>query len=109
MFGNFSVDQKNKRVEKVEFNIQVESRYKSSNDSQVVIINTALGRVYINDDSYFSNVPESAWNAAFTGEPSPKQLLESKIDTELTEQDISEFQQLLTDLIDVEFKSKNQT
>ncbi len=95
-------------IEKVEYQYQEGSRYTSNNSDQVAIIDTALGRVYINSSSYFASVPESVWNAAFSGELSPKQFLESKIGRELTDQDISEFQQLLTDLIDAEFKLKNK-
>ena len=109
MFGKFDVGQLNKKIEKVHYQMQNDSRYKSFNNNQVSVIDTALGRAYINADSYFSNVPESVWESAFEGEKSPKQLLESKIGAELTNNDILEFQQLLEDLIDAEFKSKNQT
>ena len=108
MFGNFNVEKANKQIEKVEYQLQDDSRYKSVNSSQVIVIDTPLGRVYINGDSYFSSVPESAWNAAFSGEQSPKQFLEEKIGSELTDQDISAFQQLLDDLIKAEFGSKDQ-
>lgn len=107
MFGDFNSEQTNKTIEKVEYQYQQDSRYKSANSNQEIVIDTALGRVYINNDSYFTSVPESVWDSAFAGEPSPKQFLEEKVGKELTDQSIIDFQQLLKDLIDAEFKSKS--
>lgn len=107
MFGNFSSEQTNKMIEKVEFQYQEDSRYRSANSNQEIVIDTALGRAYINNDSYFSNVPESVWNISFAGKPSPKRFLDEQVGKELTDQSIIYFQQLVSDLIDAEFKSKS--
>ena len=108
MFGNFNLEQTNRTVTGVEYRLQDEARYTSANNDQRVIIDTALGRAYINSDSCFTGVPESVWNAAFQGEPSPKQFLEEKIGTDITDDSIKELQSLLDDLITAEFKSKKQ-
>lgn len=107
MFGDLHIEQQDRFVAKVDFQIQESSHYRSANSNQVVVIDTPLARVYLNENSYFNSVPESAWNTSFTGELSPKEFIEEKINTEINDRDASEFKKLLTDLIDAEFKSKS--
>jgi hypothetical protein len=109
MFGSFNLEQINKKVEEVKYEPQDDSRYTSADSNHVTIIDTPLGRVYINAETYFSSVPKSVWEASFVDEPSPRQFLEEKIGTELKDQDIVIFQQLLEDLISAEFKLKSQS
>jgi hypothetical protein len=107
MFAEYIVVNNNEAIKKVDFLIQNDSYYKSANSNGLVIINTPLASVYINDDSYFSNVPESAWMSVFKGELSPQAFLESKIGQPMTNESVIEFQKLINDLIDAEFSSKD--
>lgn len=75
----------------------------------LIIIDTPMGRVNLNKDTYFEGVPEIILNAKFEGELSPKQFLEKKVGKKITHEDVSEFQQLLIDLIDAEYRSKDDS
>lgn len=109
MFGRLNSHSGSKLVEKVDYRIQDDSRYRSANDNQQIIIDTPMGRVYINDETYLTNVPEIVWESNFVDEPSPKIFLERKVGGQITQQDVDDFQLLLDDLINAEFKSKNQS
>lgn len=107
MFGDLVVQKQNRLIEKVDFQIQNGSRYSSANSDGVVIISAAIARVFINDDSYFIDVPESAWDASFNSELSPREFLEKRIGSDITEKDEGEFKKLINDLVDAEFKFKS--
>lgn len=107
MFGILSSSSENRLIEKVTYQIQDGSRYTASNSKNQVTIDTRIGRVYINNDTFFTNVPESVWNASFQGELSPRLFLEDKIGQQITQEIITSFQELLQDLIEAEFKSKD--
>lgn len=108
MFGEYILINKNNQIDKVDFQIKTDSYFKSANGDGLVIVNTLLAKVYINDDSYFGNVPESAWKSTFEGELSPEAYLKSKIGKSMSEDEILEFQKLLEDLLDAEFRAKNK-
>lgn len=100
MFGNYVSNENNNLVQRVVFEAQNDSDYTSANREGVVVVSTRLGRVYINDASYFANVPEIAWN-----NESASEILMRKMNQEITDQDIHAFQQQLSDLIDAEFEA----
>ncbi len=108
MFGNFNLVQDNKKVDRVEFREDENSRYQAANNKKRIIIDTPLGRVYVNNDSYFANVPRNVWTSNFKDEVSPEELLKIKIGENVTDDIIKELQGLLSDLIDAEYNSKNE-
>lgn len=66
------------------------------------------GKVYINDEQYFGNVPEVAWNFWIGGyQPAQKWLKDRKGNT-LTNKDIEHYQKMIVALVETE-KIMNET
>jgi hypothetical protein len=108
MFGEYIVINKNEAINRVDFEILANAFFKSANNDGLLVINTPLARVYLNDDSYFNSVPESIWESAFDGEISPKLFLEARIGKSMSNDEVLEFQKLLKELINAEFDAKNK-
>ena len=107
MFGGFNLVDENRKIDRVEFCVDENSRYTASNNMNVIVVDTSLGRVYINKDSYFANVPKLVWTSSFKDDFSPEQLLKSKVGERITENVIEEFRRLLSELIDAEYNVNN--
>jgi hypothetical protein len=61
---------------------------------------TQIGRVHINENQYFDNVPESAWNFYIGGYQPAQKWLKDRKDRELNFEDILHYQKIIVALRD---------
>ena len=61
-----------------------------------------VGKVYINETQYFSNVPEVAWNFYIGGYQPAQKWLKDRKDRELSYDDILHYQKIIVALTETE-------
>lgn len=74
--------------------------YKTSDLNGNVLIESKVGRLYINDTQYFSGVPEIAWNFYIGGYQPAQKWLKDRKGRELTYKDIEHYQKIITILVE---------
>lgn len=62
----------------------------------------AVGKVYINETQYFSNVPEVAWNFYIGGYQPAQKWLKDRKDRELSYDDILHYQKIIVALTETD-------
>jgi len=65
------------------------------------------GKVYLNDNQYFGNVPEVAWNFWIGGYQPAQKWLKDRKDRTLTNEDIEHYQKMIVALIETDQVMKN--
>ena len=74
------------------------TQYPESGDSEVTKPNYKDGKVYINDEQYFDNVPEVAWNFFIGGYQPAQKWLKDRKGRKLEFEDILHYQKIIVAL-----------
>ena len=83
-------------LNKIDFNIS----YPVIGSNKVEKVNYTNGRIYINKEQYFGNVPEVAWNFVI-GSYTPLQMwLKYRKDRILSDNDITHYQNIVKSLLE---------
>ena len=78
------------------------TQYPESGDSEVTKPNYKDGKVYINDEQYFDNVPEVAWNFFIGGYQPAQKWLKDRKERKLEFDDILHYQKIIVALTETD-------